>query len=216
MAKAPITTTASSREETKLYLDILLAQYKSVRDEILAVLKETHDLSIYSLVSTAGLATLIVTLINSSPNLLASFLIVLPLPFMAMLITFLGHLVAAANLSNYVSSHIETQIEDLLLTMDIRSPRINQFIGWDTFIHKEMRFSIRWLHTMLWPVGQGALICMPILVSLVAFYFTVSIAHLPLIPWWQIVLWIDTVVLVFCFITSIIAIHQIGLLRNKS
>ena len=183
------------QEQQKLYLEAYLAEYNKLENQIQEYLRENHELSIYSLVSTAGIATLVVTLISTNnAELLASVLLTLPLPFAAMLLSVLGNINELTIMGRYVSSYIEADVNTILRVSS--NPLPVSVLQWETRLYTRTRLVDKWLGAGLRTCGQAALVFLPLVMSLVAYYFVVTQAQLAMKNWWVALLSFDLVLLI--------------------
>lgn len=158
----------TSQDANKLSLDAFLSEYSHLREELLQRQKESHELCMYALISIGGIATLVVTLANTNnSNLLVSVLLVLPLPFAALLFAYLGSLNQVMNIGQYLADHIEPNVGRILRSPSLQPIPVPQ---WHAYISTKAR-GIWSLGSTIGALGQLALILLPLLGSLFAYFF---------------------------------------------
>jgi hypothetical protein len=194
-----VTGESNNSKIMEMQITALLAEYNKLETNILEYLRENHDLSIYSLLSTAGIATLIATLSSTkNQELLASLLLLLPFPFMAMYLTLLGNTNSIINMGNYVGRNIENKINSLLST------RKMSIMDWEMQTYRVLNFTDNLFGPGLRTWGQFALVILPSLLLLIAYqYILLDINHPPH-NIWTILYIIDICILLFELIASII------------
>lgn len=170
-------------------------------------------MSLYALAAMAGIATLVVTLTNTSPELLASVLLFLPFPFAALMFSYLGHVNAMSNVSMFIAEYIEPSIQQVL---DLDNGKaLFQFTGWQEFHYKQLRGLTGWISYGGWALGQGLIIGLPIVGSMVAFFFTIEYANLPIAGWWTTVLTLDLILIVLLLLLITVTIYRYGFFGSR-
>jgi len=199
----------------RLQLEAFLAEYKKLQGDILELEREIHELSVYSLASIAGIATLVVTLMSTdNADLLPAVLLVLPLPFTAMLFSFVGRLNRITHIGQYVGNHIEPGVNSILRSSSGSLP-VSNVLQWESYLHTDVRGADKWLADGLWGGGQAALILLPLIGSLVAYFFVVTEAQLTIRSWWVLLLVFDFVLLTMALLAAIVTIARRGLIGKE-
>ncbi len=181
----------------------LMCYNGELRIELRQLLQENHQTAITCLASFAGILTLLITFVEKYPHQLAIVFLMLPVPFLAIWITFLGKLWAVATISKYLSEEIETRFDRTV------GP---DFAGWETHLTRRVSHGSRFIHQAFWPAGQGILIILPVLASLTAFVYVVRTKHILLTLPWLLGLSALTVAIALVVILTIVAVARMGLL----
>lgn len=197
--------------DIEILMQAYLLEYDRLTTEIRLMIEVIHQLSLSALASVAGLAGLVVALINISPELLASVLLFLPFPFVAMMFSYLGHVNSLMNVGEYLDHQLVPNIRQLIKNY-VTTDSTMEILGWDMFHRTKTKTRIGWMSQGLWSIGQGLLIGIPIIGSLVAFFFTIDYAGMSIIGWWVPVLVVDLVLATLILILSSIGLNRYGLL----
>lgn len=198
-----------SRADIQLIMQVYLSEYDKCTTEINLLIGEVHQLSLSALASVAGLASLVVVLINISPELLAAVLLFLPLPFAAMMFSYLGHVNSLINIGEYLSEQLEPNIKQLIKSSVITDSSV-EILGWSRFHRTKVESKIGWMSQGLWSIGQGLLIGFPIIGSLVAFFFTIDYAGISITGWWIPILVVDLGLVVLILLLSGLGLNRYG------
>jgi hypothetical protein len=197
----------------KQQFEAFLTEYRVLLSEMRSLEREIHELSMYAFISIAGLTTIVVTLINSkNVDLLPTVLLILPLPFTAMLFVFVSHLNRITELGEYVHSHIESGVDNLVRSS--KSLPISYTLQWENHLSTRTKID-RWLTDGLWAGGQAALIILPLIVSLAAYHFVLSENQLVVKSWWLMLLVFDYILLAVALFIAIVSILRRGLIGKK-
>jgi Fe2+ transport system protein B len=194
--------------------DAFLAEYEALLSEIRALEREIHELSMYAFVSIAGLATIVVALMNSKhAEILPVLLLILPLPFTAILFIFVSHLNRITDLGKYVHNHIEPGVNNLIRSSS-KSLHFSHILQWENLLSARTKID-RWLTDGLWAGGQAVLILLPLIVSLAAYYFVLAEKQLAVKSWWVALLVFDYILLAVALFVAIVSILKRGLIGKK-
>ncbi len=203
------------QEQRKLYLDVLLAEYNKLENQIQQHLRENHELALYSLAFITGITTLVVALLDTKyAELLSSILLILPLPFTAMLLSAIGNINMLTTMGKYVSKHIESDVNKILQISSDPLP-IRGVLRWETYLYTETSIIDKLLGAALRSWGQAALVSLPLVGSLVAYRFVVEQAHLVAKDWQVVLLRFDFVLLVVALLMAAVTAIR-GLNKVKS
>lgn len=203
----------SDNVNKKMLFDALITEYNTLRNEIISIQGEIHQLSLSAFASVAGLAALIVSLEKFSPVTLASVFIVLPFPFAAMVLSYLGHIAGLTNISKYILNQLEPSINKVIIAGSDATYSSVDALGWFKFQYTEMPGIRRWYSQGLWALGQGIIIGLPVIASLVGFGFTFAHFNLSCNYWWKLLLLSDLILVVIILVFTINAVCRYGLLK---
>jgi hypothetical protein len=147
-----------------------------LRQEIRQIINENHQSAIAALASFAALVTLFATLQEKFPSVVASVTLLVPIPFLALWMTFIGKLWGISTIATFLRQNVE--------------PKLNGVIGWETYLASSMPMLDRWSQQGLWALGQGLLLLLPIFLSLGGF-LRISSQISPWKIWWIVLFIID-------------------------
>jgi hypothetical protein len=192
------------QEQQKLRLEALLAEYNKLENQIQEFLREIHELSTYSLISTAGIATLVVTLLSTNNTaLLASVLLALPIPFAAMFFSVIGNINEVTSMGQYVGKCIESNVNRIVQSSSV-SMTVDDAMRWETRMYTEVEIAEKLLGAGLRTWGQAALVFVPLVGSLVAYYFVMVHAQLTMNSWWWALLSFDLFLLALALSSALL------------
>jgi hypothetical protein len=188
---------------------VLLAEYNSLRTEIVTLQESINQLVVAALVAVAGIATIVVALFESATELLISVLVILPVPFVILVLVYLGCYYTMANLSSYIREEISPRLNSLL------SKEVGSFafelLQWEKFHRRRYTGVEAWLGRGLLGVSQGLLIGFPVIGSFIALALVrVNTTVTPQI-WWGPTLVFDVVLAFLAFILAFVALRKFEL-----
>lgn len=171
-----------------------------LRQEIRQIINENHQSAIAALASFAALVTLFATLQDKFPSVVASVTLLVPIPFLALWMTFIGKLWGIATMATFLRQNIE--------------PKLNNVRGWETYLAFRMPMLDRWSQQGLWALGQGLLLLFPIFLSLGGFLLVSS--QVPQWEvWWIVLFSIDIGAIIVVGIWTTLAMFNSGFFGRR-
>jgi hypothetical protein len=196
------------------YVQAFVAEYSALRNEILEIQRAIRQLSLAAFASIAGLAVLIVSLVNlKNPQLLASVLLFLPLPFSAMAFAYVGHLNGVMSLDSYIKDYLAVNTNTLLRASSAQhfSPSV---FHWSTYYPRKNTFS-SWIIEILWAGGQAALMVIPLIGSLLGYYTVLKEFQLTPPAWWSLLFWFNVFLFIMVLVFAFLAVMRRGLITHE-
>ncbi len=201
-------------EALKSELEIWLEEYSKLRDEILEIHRAIRQLSITAFLAIAGLATLIITLTNQDKvYFLPVTLLLLPLPFTGLLLSFIGHLNGIMNIGDYIEGHIASRVNEIFYELYSATPP-KKLLSWESFTPRNNIVN-RWISEGFWAGGQSILMIVPLIGSLIGYCFVINDFSSKIPIWWHLLLAIDVGLLVISLFIALFALRKRGLLSKR-
>ena len=192
-------------------LNLMIAEYNTIRGEIALLQNQIHQLTLSALASIAGLATLVITLLNGDSLLLITFLLILPFPFAAMAIAYVGQVGQITNLAQYLSRTMIPKLNKLIDKTSFVLP-FEDIFEWEKYNERAMPKTINVISKGFWGVGQGLIVYAPMPGSLILLLFTIANGGIALVSWQVVLLIVNVFLVILIPVISVFALRRHGVM----